>query len=350
MGRAAVTSTMTIVTAAIVVVLLPASVVAARVVGDQQTSQRNVASSPTSEARSAGQAEGESPTLSPATVPVPPPPAENVDLGPSVAPDARMGPSTATDDGREPGWVEVPFTPGQSSWSVVSNGVGLSMQIDPASPKAGDVVHFSIDISTSQQPCCEVSLLFGDGFQTPQGHGYACPDGGSPGSRHFEFDHAYNQAGRMGFTLYGFPSNCTATDRHVGTLYGFLEVVAGSSTPQGPSLPSFEGGPSVAPQGHEGDTSYVTVAGVARDEDGFVTSVVIDWGDGSPVEPHPGDTACQPSPSGWPLPSQAVLFTGSNEHHYSHARSYTVTVSVVSSGCNGQQQQVGSAAFSWQAA
>ncbi len=150
--------------------------------------------------------------------------------------------------------------------------------------------------------------------------------------------------------MYGFPSNCVI-DRHVGTLYGFIEVVPGTTTSQGPSLPTFSGGAGVAPLGHEGDTSYVTAAGVASDDDGFISGIIINWGDGSPAEPHPGDlTACRPSSSGWPLPSQALLATGSNAHHYSGAGTYQVTITVTSTGCDGGQQQVGSAVFSWRTA
>lgn len=358
MKRAVVaTPAMIILTGAMLVVLLPTAVFAARSVAQQQAADQRAATHASTKPESLATPPIQPGTADPAlpTVDsrVPFSPTVPADIGRRVVP--TDGPPSDPVDPvhlnyglRPPGSVELPYSPGQSSWSGVSDGVSFSMHADPASPRTGDVVHFSIEISSPDQPCCGLVLLYGDGFDSGQNNGFPCPDGGpqSPGTRRFETTHVYNQPGHWEFMLNGLTGNCR-TEQKTAVLFGFFDVASGTTSSQGPSLPSFSGGPSSPPPGHDGDTSYVTVAGEAIDQDGFITGLVIDWGDGSSPEPQPGDPTCRPSASGWPLPSHVMLMTGSNAHHYSRAGTYRVTITVISTGCDGNEQQLGSTSFSW---
>ena len=122
-----------------------------------------------------------------------------------------------------------------------------------------------------------------------------------------------------------------------------------ASTGQGPSLPKVmlaQGGPV---PGHENDYLYVTLIGWADDADGFVRTLLLDWGDGSPVQTLPGDSlGCRPSATGWPRPSSAMISrTPPVWHQYFEKLTFfTVTVTAVSTGCDGSQEQRGTGSLS----
>ena len=117
-----------------------------------------------------------------------------------------------------------------------------------------------------------------------------------------------------------------------------------AGTGQGPSLPKVmlaQGGPVA---GHENDYLYVTLIGWADDADGFVRTLLLDWGDGSPVQTLPGDSVrCRTSANGWPGPSSALISrTPPVWHRYFEKLTFfTVTLTAVSTGCDGSQEQRG---------
>jgi len=126
-------------------------------------------------------------------------------------------------------------------------------------------------------------------------------------------------------------------------------TVPHASTGQGPSLPKVmlaRGGPV---PGHENDYLYVALMGWADDADGFVRTLLLDWGDGSPVQTLPGDSlGCRPSATGWPRPSLASISrTPPVWHQYFEKLTYfTVTLTAVSTGCDGSQEQRGTSSLS----
>ena len=115
-----------------------------------------------------------------------------------------------------------------------------------------------------------------------------------------------------------------------------------ASTGQGPSLPKVtlaQGGPV---PGHENDYLFVSLIGWADDADGFVRTLLLDWGDGSPIQTLPGDgLGCRPSATGWPKRSSAMISrTPPVWHQYFEKLTFfTVTVTAVSTGCDGSQEQ-----------
>ena len=83
-------------------------------------------------------------------------------------------------------------------------------------------------------------------------------------------------------------------------LYGFVDIGAGRSTAQGPTLPQLH-----ADDGRMGaQTSDPTLAvafGEATDPDGYLAGFSVDWGDGTPVQPFAGDPlGCIQLANGWP--------------------------------------------------
>ena len=89
----------------------------------------------------------------------------------------------------------------------------------------------------------------------------------------------------------------------------------------------------------------------ARDDDGFVDRLVVDWGDGSATETYRNPQPCKTTLSGWPAGSYTILplwmGVGPVTHRYADGRSYTVTVTAISTACDrtGEQRVSGTLVF-----
>ena len=248
------------------------------------------------------------------------------------------------------GAVEVPFSAGQTSWSVVSNGVTITLRTDIARPKAGDIIRFQVEVSGPGQSCCDARVLFGDGGQYSPMHDrcYAPAT-----TARFETRHAYNLDGRWTFNVSGQSGGCAGAPLVIGELFGTIEVAPGITTAQGPVPPTVLVDSTVQPQGHENDYSWLSLAGMVDDSEGWVRRILVDWGDGTPptvVPQHPG-LPCNPHPvTGWPNASKQLIASGTVVHHYTTPGIYTVTIVGVSTACDGVSEvQQTAKTIRWQA-
>lgn len=249
--------------------------------------------------------------------------------------------------------MEFPFTAGRTSWTGVSNGVTITVRTDTATPRAGDLIGFDIEASTSGAACCGISVWFGDGFADNDQDGYSCPLGPSwgPGPVRHRTSHTYNLEGRWAFGVTALTPDCgpPAAD---GQLFATIDVAPGSTTAQGPSLPQVTIDRSTRPPGHENDYDWVSMAGQVLEEDGWIRTTTLDWGDGSPtlsLGGALGPTTCQSTPAGWPAPNRMVIFTGTAIHQYAAAGNYTITLTAVSTACDGKSApQTGVGTHVWQ--
>ncbi len=280
------------------------------------------------------------PSLTPAPSPSPSPSAK-----PPAPQRAALPPPPAnqsSDDtafGPAPGAVSFAYQPGRSTWSAVSNGIRITVHITPTVPKAGEPVRFDITASAASGNCCSISMIYGDGFQSPQSD---CVATGASAQQSFQ--HIYNRSGRKRFAAGAAHGGCASG----GSIFASLDVAAGQSTAQGPALPVVHVDTANRPAGHEDDTSYVTIAGDATDEDGYVNWFVLEWGDGTKATYHNGDP-CQRSMDGWPTPSWGTL-PGEPDpptHHYAKAGTFRVTLTAYSTSCDGADVQHASAHLDW---
>jgi hypothetical protein len=185
------------------------------------------------------------------------------------------------------------------------------------------------------------TLDFGDGTAgsgvTMSDAGCGGPDGSAPFADTVR--HAYRFAGTWTVTV-TFTPECdgAAVRPYIGT--GTVTVGAGRALSNGPALPMARPD-ALECRPHEGATRTVACLPDYADEDGFLRSVVVDWGDGSreTVLAFPL-SACTDPKHHWPAtvvddegPGWPFL------HRYATAGEYRPTVTVTTTGCDGADAQ-----------
>jgi hypothetical protein len=247
--------------------------------------------------------------------------------------------ATYTDYGpRPPGSVTVPYRAGQTSWDVTSGGIRFRVSMTPA--KVG--VPMTWTISTSGPAgCCAVGILYGDGYGDPD-NGLPCDDKDPTVS----YTHVYNGSGRREFMAQAVGS--CGRGEETAAVYGAFDIAPGTPSAQGPHLPVVKFDSSTPVKGHEGDHSYVSLWGEADDRDGYLTKLVVSFGDGTSKTFDGDGNKCQQGMDGWPAYSHAMLpYDPPAYHHYTKPGTYTLTLTAYSYSCDGKQQQTGKASFQW---
>ena len=279
------------------------------------------------------------------------PPATTATTQPAATPSAG-GPtvrSTAAGHGMKiPGAVELPFSPGRTSWSAVSNGVKITVRVDKAFPKAGDLIAFDFEFSSTVFPCCNgIRVVYGDGYVHSDQLFSTCPPGGLPpgGPSRFTTSHTYNLDGLWTIAVQPM-AGCGSHQQVDSLLFLTVEIGSGTTPVQGPSLPQLRID-SVSPPGHDDDNSWVKLGIDAFDDDGWMRTVTVDWGDGSPAQTFTGGLPCTVWRSGWPAPSRILVWERTT-HQYLARGSYTITVSALSTACDGvSAPQTGRRTVGW---
>ena len=288
-------------------------------------------------------------TAAPATTTAAPAPAPAPDPA-QAKPRTTVAPAPAkAKSGSYPGSISFGYQAGRTSWSGTSNGIDMAMSIDKANPKTGESVNFTFTFAATSHSCCMYGISFGDGGPVSS-ESLECSNVG-PHTRTFTATRSYNKAGRWQFTLTARTSDCIhdpGAQPLNGYLYGWIEVVpGGTTTSQGPSLPTFRNGVTrYGPTQYDNDPSYVTVAAQVSDADGYVAKLVVDYGDGATATYPEQGWGCRQTASGWPEGS--FLQTPNNPpptHQYATPGTYTVTVTAYSQGCDGRDVQTASASF-----
>jgi hypothetical protein len=240
-----------------------------------------------------------------------------------------------------PGSVVIPYQPGQSTWSATSNGLSFDISMSPQHPVTGEQVTWRITVTRAGH-CCDVYEVFGNGATAGEG---TC-GGGDSGSYTADFTTYYNKTGRHEFLVGGSP---TGDCSQQGDVYGYYDVGSGTTSSQGPDVPTLKVDSSTRPAGHDNDFSWASAWGQAQDDDGYIAFMTLNWGDGSATSTYDDTQQCVEGTDGWPSGSMWQLPYGSSMpvHHYDKPGTYIVTETAVSTGCDGKDAQHVAASFQW---
>jgi hypothetical protein len=249
-------------------------------------------------------------------------------------------------------------------WAARSGGLSMEVTADPGASPAGTVVVFTVKLHSDHADPLPMGYDFGDGTKDEYGN-LACdviangkPQGAPPDSPAADktviYTHAYRIAGTYTTAFYAVGTVCDPKQDDV-TAGGPFTVRSGPKLDNGPVPPEvmdirpcYQTSSSCASSSQHPLTPPPTpdenwVDAQMRDTDGFVSQVSFDWGDGTPKTTG-RFTDCHDDGHAWP--HNDAYPTAAAGHRYAHPGHYTVTVTVRSSGCRGQQPQTASKAAS----
>ena len=242
-----------------------------------------------------------------------------------------------------PGSVVYGYEAGRHVWSGTSHGIDMTVRMSPSQPHAGETVTFDIHASAAAH-CCYGYMVFGNGRGTPDVHCMQAPSGTS---FDVEYTTIYNREGRYEF-IAGVMTPSHQSCGNQGDIYAWIQVGPGTSTDQGPSLPVVQVDNSTPPPKHQNDPAWMTLWGHARDDDGYLTKLIVDWGDGTSATYSADGGTCVRGSDGWPAPTEAdVPYDPPPPHHYTSYGTFHIRLTAVSTACGGGDVQRGSATMTW---
>lgn len=217
----------------------------------------------------------------------------------------------------------------------------LFVSVEPTTAQAGEPVTITVRQQGGEGVVHLSTPDFGDGtinhdsFPLP---GYPCGYSTPTESRVRSFTHGYAVPGTYALTAEAsIYDPCDQSGRTL-TAQATIEITVADQVPSnGPAVP----GAAVAAmpaQGENPRTFRPIVSG--HDEDGHLRSFTLDWGDGTPAEvvelPLDG---CTIGSNGWPGGGDIAPVHSASPHTYTEAGTYTLTVTVTTTGCDGSSPQ-----------
>ena len=235
-------------------------------------------------------------------------------------------------------------SPISTVWVDHSNGWTLTTRRSVARPRAGQLVHFDVTAVAPVDGPDQITVFWGDnmGDDSPEVSG--CPDGWRVPAGHpftLGFDHAWRIGRTYTITIepvaYG---GCSGANPGTGSAPRLpkhqIPVSPGPLLENGP-LPSV-GTVDFGSNQTTDPNATLHLAVIGEDHDGYVAQFIFDWGDGSPNTVYNFLSGCRrPSDDAW-------IFSRNSENDVAHkyagdVRNYVVSFTIVSSGCQGQDQQ-----------
>ncbi len=282
------------------------------------------------------------PTSTPTALPTPKP-------APTVRPTLVPTPTLPLPTSAQP---TIPVTEGglpttpalppaqQGHWRHTQGGVTIDVRISPTHPKAGDLVTWTVAMSSEGKRCCNADLSYGDGHGAPERNDYCLEPDVTGTAKTEKFRHAYRTPGV--YTAWVNVGTCSGGGAYL-LLKPKVVVAAGPLLSNGPWQPVATVDDSIAHSGADPDAGQYFVASI-YDHDGFPVTARWDWGDGAADTVDKNDDACWRNPrSGWPEGRMSSYVA----HTFPEPGTYTVRVTGTTRGCDGRQPQTVTATMTW---
>jgi hypothetical protein len=222
-------------------------------------------------------------------------------------------------------------------------------------PRSGYDVEFRVTMTDGDGTGRLSQISWGDGTAVRFGYpAIACPSPPAsspprrdePSTKVETIRHGYRHAGSRRVTVeVNSPSDCRP-DRDAELVSGTttVDVAVGVQRSNGPHDATVDAYREPAPDDR---ARFVGIAAAGRDDDGYPRSLTVDWGDGSASRPVTNDADCDDG-SGAHYPydrNGPSAFSGDFSHTYAKPGTYAVRVLFFSTGCDGSDQQAGTAAL-----
>lgn len=221
----------------------------------------------------------------------------------------------------------------------------VSIELLTPEPRAGEVVRYRVRVLRPYLGMHWYTVHFGDG-KSEDGQGLvkdpACAgvhlDAVEAQDVDQVVEHAYRLSGTFDVTVTaGHVYSCRkprlrATDRISVT------VRPGDVPSNGPEQPYAYWPRMMGRAERVADGWEVQVTPpIGGDDDGWVSRAVMDWGDGTTTEYDFGLDGCNETPTAWPHGHR--VYPTPVLHTYAQRGTYTVALTIVSTGCDGQDPQ-----------
>jgi len=209
-------------------------------------------------------------------------------------------------------------------------------------------VQFKLHITDGRGAWSKILIDYGDGSPGwGQGRSPLCvgptpgqpapPEAAAHGSDDtFDFQHAYRRPGAFTAKAHVETTNYCSPDpaTEVRDVTVTVNVLPGPEPSNGPSQPS---GFLDQTSGSGKDPAFAYTYYTAGDDDGYVSRVSLDWGDGTApdVIDYPL-TDCHDPGTYWP---RSLTRSHDGSHQYAGPGTYTARLTVTSVGCDGKDQQ-----------
>jgi hypothetical protein len=228
-----------------------------------------------------------------------------------------------------------------------ADGAGREVEVSMRSADqvpTGSAVDTAVSVRNAPYPVTGVVLDYGDGTTglrpIPGGalQINACDNRGPEGaySADHTFTHGYRRAGTYEVRVVKVVLECGEEISFGGDPMR-LTIIPGPARSNGPELPTATNCVLNPESFCIDQRDGAHVFGGLSDPDGYVESVRVDWGDGTDLtEVHFPLGECEDPGDRWPRGFRNLDVGG---HAYSTAGSYTVRLTIVSTGCDGKDAQ-----------
>ena len=219
-----------------------------------------------------------------------------------------------------------------------ATGTRVELALDDGDLPTATVATLTVEVAAAGGHPRAAEIAWGDGSVEAVGGCGSTPLPGPPHKRpsglsRQEFTHAWRHPG-----TYTVVVRVASLERCEDTTPAEIRVTVrrGRTVSNGPA-------PAVAAFGvhrDRGDATAWTASGWLRDADGWVTGATIDWGDGTRSAVRQEDACDDGKGRHFPLNGYLAPFV---THRYASSGTYPVTIRFESAGCDGRDEQTGSA-------